>query len=142
MKPIAENFFIAVAIAAFGALAIAFGSSSLVGAADLAVAEPTVSASFRGQSISAADLDALADGAKLDSGSLHHMDKAAWAKELPVAEQMLQGMCDCEERNWLNHFIETAKEALAGSSDYYKSVATLDQLPRDDQELTAAVARE
>ena len=120
----------------------ATGSSSSVRTAGLAVAKLTVHTSFRGQSVSASDLDSLAVGAKLDSGALQHMEKASWAKELPIAENMLQGICDCEERNWINHFIEAAKLALAGSSDYYKSVAVLDQLPRDNQELNAAVAGE
>jgi hypothetical protein len=139
MKLFSEKPFAAVAIAAFGALGIFLASSGLVRAADPAETKSTVSAGFQGRSIAVSDLDQLADGAKLDSGALHHMEKAAWAKELPVAEQMQQGMCDCTERNWLNHFVETAKLALTGSSEYYKAVAVLEQLPRNDQELTSAV---
>jgi hypothetical protein len=89
-----------------------------------------------GQQVLPADLNNLADGVKLDDGALQNIDKAEWAKELPNAENLLQGICDCEQRNWLNRFVQTANDALAGSSDYYTSVQILDQLPRNDTEMT------
>lgn len=106
-----------------------FGTSS---AASFPDAHPAAGS----RKVAAADLNNLADSIKLDNGALENMDQSEWARELPIAEQMLQGICDCEQRNWLRRFVETANDALAGSNEYYKSVQILDSLPRNDAELT------
>ena len=91
--------------------------------------------------VSASDLNKLADGVKLDDGALQRIDKAQWSAQLVVAKTLAQRPCDCEQRNWLNRFIETANDAATGSKDYFASVQLLDQLARNDTEqLTGTVS--
>ena len=69
-------------------------------------------------------------------------DKSRWSLSIPVAEQLLQGPCDCEQRNWLNHFIATGNLALTGSvADYQKELALLVTLARNDSQPIASNSR-
>jgi hypothetical protein len=124
----------ALAAAKSGKLAVtpASAASGSNSAASSAVAH----SASTGQQVLPADLNNLADKVKLDGGALQNVDAAEWAQQLPNAEQMLQGMCDCEQRNWLNRFVTTANDAIAGSNNYFTSVKILDQMPRTDDELT------
>ena len=36
-----------------------------------------------------------------------------------MAQKFSVGLCDCEQRNWLNHFIEMGNAALANADDDY-----------------------
>ncbi len=84
------------------------------------------------------DLAKLADAVKLGKTNTGDVSKNVWAAETPVAQRLLKGMCDCDQRNWLNHFVKTGQEAVSGSEDYYQSVQVLATLRRNDQELGAA----
>ena len=69
-------------------------------------------------------------------------DKARWAQSIHVAEQLLQGACDCEQRNWLSHFVEVGNLALTGSvEEYHKALAILVTLARNDSQPIASNAR-
>ena len=84
------------------------------------------------------DLARLADAVKLGKTNTGDVSKNVWAEETPIARRLLKGMCDCDQRNWLNHFVKTGEEAASGSEDYYQSVQVLATLRRNDQELGAA----
>jgi hypothetical protein len=84
-----------------------------------------------------ADINQLAAAVKLGAQGTGDVGKNVWARETPVAEKLLNGMCDCDQRNWLNHFVETGKEAVSGSENYFHSVQLLSALHRSDKDLTA-----
>jgi len=111
-------------------------SASGASGSNLAASSALAHSASTGQHVLPADLNNLADKVKLDGGALQNVDAAEWAQQLPNVEQMLQGTCDCEQRNWLNRFVTTANDAIAGSNDYFASVQILDHLPRTDDELT------
>jgi len=83
------------------------------------------------------DLDRLAAAVKLGEANTGGVSKETWARQVPVAEKLLQGLCDCDQRNWLKHFVKTGNDALSGSEDYYQSIQLLAKLRRSDQDLTA-----
>jgi hypothetical protein len=64
--------------------------------------------------------------------------KDVWSAQLPVAQKLLDGMCDCDQRNWLNHFVETAQEAVSGSQHYQQSIQVLAKLRRANSDLASA----
>jgi hypothetical protein len=82
------------------------------------------------------DLDQLAAAVNLDRAGAGGVSKEVWIRETPVAEKLLQGLCDCDQRNWLKHFVKTGDYAIAGSEDYYSSVQLLAQMRRSDQDLS------
>jgi len=82
------------------------------------------------------DLVQLAEAVNLGGTNPNGVSKEVWAREVPVAERLLQGICDCDQRNWLKHFVETGNEALSGSEDYFQSIQVLTKLRRNDQDLT------
>jgi len=86
--------------------------------------------------VGADDLKNLAVAVDLKNAKLSDVDKEAWQKALPTAQKLLQGACDCEGRNWLNHFVETGNYALSGDSHYEDSAKMLLTLPKNDDEAT------
>jgi hypothetical protein len=80
------------------------------------------------------DIAQLAAAVNLGSASAG-VSKDVWARETPVAQKLLNGLCDCDQRNWLNHFVETGNEALSGSENYDKSVQVLATLRRSNIDL-------
>jgi GMP synthase-like glutamine amidotransferase len=99
----------------------------------------TASSQFAGGSsavtVQRSDINQLAAAVKL--GSSASVGKEVWARETPVAKRLLNGLCDCEQRNWLIHFVETGDQAMAGSQQYSQSVQHLAKLRRDDLDLPA-----
>jgi len=89
--------------------------------------------------VNTSDLSNLAQQVHLKNSNLASVNKSAWEKALPKARQLLQGACDCEERNWLNHFIETGTDAIAGSKEYDDAAKLLVSLPKNDEEATKHV---
>ena len=87
-----------------------------------------------GVTVQNSDIDQLATAVRLGDSSVS-VGKEVWAKETPVAQKLLQGLCDCDQRNWLKHFVETGNEAISGSDHYYQSVQLLSKLRRGDQDL-------
>ncbi len=85
-------------------------------------------------SVDRAQLENLAESVHLKNLST---DRDQWKRALPKAQHLLQGACDCEQRNWLNHFVETGNEALNGSNDYQQSAKFLLTLPKNDKEATS-----
>ena len=86
------------------------------------------------------DLDKLARAVKLGATSTGDVGKDVWAKQVPVAQKLLKGMCDCDQRNWLKHFVQTGEEAVAGSEQYPASVQLLANLRRGNNSLISAQA--
>ncbi len=83
-------------------------------------------------------LQKLAAGVHLNASNANGMNKDLWAQQVPLAQKLVQGMCDCEQRNWLNQFIATGNFALADdAANYYPSLNNLVGLPRSDAELIA-----
>jgi hypothetical protein len=90
--------------------------------------------------VSDSDLADLAASVKLGQSSTGDVGKDIWAREVPVAQKLLNGMCDCDQRNWLKHFVQTGQEAIAGSNHFPDSVQVLTKLRRSDTDLTTAQA--
>ncbi len=87
-------------------------------------------------SVPDADLLKLSAMVNLPNADERHIDKNQWAAAVPIAEQLVQGPCDCEQRNWLNHFIEMGNDASPGSDDaYYKLAVLMRKMARNDQQL-------
>ncbi len=69
---------------------------------------------------------------------------AAWARALPIAKVLEQGMCDCHQRNWLNQFIALGEAGLTGDLATYHAqgevMATIDRFNGDsiDQQTVMA----
>jgi hypothetical protein len=89
-----------------------------------------VSSQPTGIPVTSDDINRLAVAVNLGSENTGDVRREVWAKETPVAEQLLNGMCDCDQRNWLKHFVETGKEAVSGSENYHQSIQTLATLRR------------
>jgi hypothetical protein len=81
------------------------------------------------------DLDHLAAAVHLRETGMG-ASKQVWAAELPVAQSLLQRPCDCDQRNWLKHYVKTANDALSGSEDYAHSIQLLATLRRSDRDLS------
>lgn len=65
-------------------------------------------------------------------------DKAQWRQATTVAEHLQAGPCDCEQRNWLHHFVEMG---TAVESDdkfrYYELADLMRTLGRNDAQAMA-----
>lgn len=85
------------------------------------------------------DLAGLADAVKLNQLSAG-VGKEVWAQQIPVAQKLLEGSCDCDQRNWLKHFIQTGQFAMTGSNQYMKSVRLLAKLRRSNADLASSQA--
>ena len=80
-------------------------------------------------------LSALVD---LASAADRPPNKDGWRQAISIAEQLQQGPCDCEQRNWLHHFVETGNSALGGSSsDYAENAQLMLTLARNDKQAMA-----
>ncbi len=89
-----------------------------------------------GYTVQDSDIGRLAAAVKLGgSAAGGDVGKEVWARETPIAEKLLQGLCDCDQRNWLKHFVETGHEAVNGSEDYPRSVEQLATLRRSNADL-------
>ena len=74
----------------------------------------------------------------LANAANHPPDKEGWKQAIPIAERLQQGPCDCEQRNWLHHFVETGNSALSDSADQYAENAQLMlTLARNDKQAMA-----
>jgi hypothetical protein len=84
----------------------------------------------------------LAKMVDLPNAAGHPADKPQWAQAASAARKLLGGPCDCDQRNWLNHFVETASYALSGSSaEYDDSAKLLSTLGRNNDQ-SAAMRRQ
>ena len=88
-----------------------------------------------GLAVQDSDIAQLAAAVKLGTTNTGAVGKEVWARETPVAERLLNGLCDCDQRNWLKHFVQTGNEAINGSENYYQSVQLLATLRRSDADL-------
>ncbi len=81
------------------------------------------------------DSDLKTLGAMVDLGNAakETPNKEHWTRAIAVAQTLLNGPCDCEQRNWLTHFVDTGNAALADSPDYYKLAQVLPTLALNDQ---------
>jgi len=81
------------------------------------------------------DLKSLASLVNLAAAKQGSPNKDQWTQAIPIANKLLQGPCDCEQRNWLNQFVTMGNYALAGSPQYYQSARLMDTLPLNDQDV-------
>ena len=82
------------------------------------------------------DLLKLSASVDLANALDRSIDKERWARVMPVAEKLVQGPCDCEQRNWLNHFIAMGEAARNGADEEYRQLAgLLVKLARNDKQL-------
>ena len=72
----------------------------------------------------------------------HRPDKKHWEQALAIAQNLSGGPCDCEQRNWLNHFMEMGNYALSDADqDYYQSAQLMATLGRNDHDAMAISQR-
>ena len=84
------------------------------------------------------DLLRLAGMVDLAGASDHRPDKVRWTQALAAAEKLQAGPCDCEQRNWLNHFVEMGNYALSGADEgYAQSARLMATLGRNDRDAMA-----
>jgi len=102
-----------------------------------ASATPAAQSPVIGSAVTVQDSDIaqLASAVKLGTPTAGSISKEVWARETPVAEKLLNGLCDCDQRNWLKHFVQTGNEAISGSENYYQSVQVLGTLRRSNADL-------
>lgn len=97
--------------------------------------QPIVNNPANGNGVQDVDLKNLASMVHLDQAKHQGPNKDQWNQALPVAQKLLQGTCDCEQRNWLKQFVTMGNYALSDSSQYYQSAQLMDTLPLNDQDL-------
>jgi len=85
--------------------------------------------------VTVADLKGLAAAVHLTDPN-SNTNKQEWKLAMNRAQAMTNQGCDCEEKYWLNQFVEAGNQALSGSDDYAKSVKLLVSLPKNDDEAT------
>jgi hypothetical protein len=69
-------------------------------------------------------------------------DKTQWRKAIAIADKLLQGPCDCGQRNWLTHFVETGNYALSDAKDqFHASAEVVASLARNDKQEMALLHR-
>ena len=84
------------------------------------------------------DLLKLSGMVRLANARYARPDKARWNLAIPIAQQLLTGPCDCEQRNWLNHFVAMGNDAIANSDNrYHEEAQLLATLGRNDQDAMA-----
>ena len=84
------------------------------------------------------DLLKLAGLVRLANARYARPDKARWSQAIPIAQQLLAGPCDCEQRNWLNHFVAMGNDAVANSdAQYHEEAQLLATLGRNDEDAMA-----
>jgi hypothetical protein len=79
------------------------------------------------------DINQLALAVKL--GSSDSVGKDVWARETAIAVKLQKDMCDCDQRNWLNHFVEAGQEEASGSPRFAETLKLLTTLRKDDSDL-------
>ena len=98
----------------------------------------SVSGKMKGVVIKDSDIEKLAAGVGLEiSGStpsgapkpVEPADSRQWAQSIQQAQEMLQGMCSCHQRNWLLQFIDCGHDAVAGDPKYHEAVQQLATVP-------------
>jgi hypothetical protein len=80
----------------------------------------------------------LAAAIRLGKAPANDVSKDVWVRELPIAQKLLGGDCDCDQRNWLKHYIQTGQEAVSGSTRYPQSLQMLATLRRSNQDVASA----
>ena len=84
------------------------------------------------------DLLKLSGLVRLANARYAHPDKERWSRAIPVAQQLLAGPCDCEQRNWLNHFVAMGNDAITNlDQQYHEEAQLLATLGRNDQDAMA-----
>lgn len=61
-----------------------------------------------------------------------------WKQVLPIAQNLMNGPCDCTQRIWLTRFVAMGNSALSGSSaDYKQSAQLIVTMGRNDAQAMA-----
>ena len=84
------------------------------------------------------DLLKLSTMVDLAGAATHRPNKDRWRQALAVSQKLMEGPCDCEQRNWLSRFGEMGNFALTNSETEYRNYATLmSNLGRNDNQAMA-----
>ena len=84
----------------------------------------------------------LASLVNLPDATTQPPDKARWEQAVPAASKLMDGPCDCDQRNWLKHFVAMGNDALAGSStDYVQDAQLMSTLRRYDTQSKPVAGR-
>jgi hypothetical protein len=92
------------------------------------------------KAVTASELKNLALQVNLTNIKASASDKEQWQKAIPKAQELLSGACDCEQRNWLTHFVEAGNDAVSGDNQFEDTAKFLATLPHDDSEATTHVS--
>ena len=69
-------------------------------------------------------------------------DKQRWAQAIPAASKLMEGPCDCDQRNWLKHFVKMGNAAFSDShTDYSEEAQLLSTIRRNDTQVTPTMAK-
>ena len=69
-------------------------------------------------------------------------DKQRWAQAVPAASKLMEGPCDCDQRNWLKHFVRMGNDALGDSpTEFAEEAQLLSTLRRNDTMTVSAVGK-
>jgi hypothetical protein len=79
------------------------------------------------------DLKQLASDVHLTNPKSNE-NKQEWKLAIDKAQTLVSQPCDCEQKYWLNQFVEAGNQALSGSTDYAATIKQLETLPKNDDE--------
>lgn len=84
----------------------------------------------------------LASLVNLAGATTQPPDKTRWAQAVPVASKLMEAPCDCDQRNWLKHFVAMGNDALTDSSaDYLAEAQLIPTLRRYDTQSKQVAGR-
>ena len=105
---------------------------------ETAVVEPIPSLAPDSTSIPDEYLLRLSAMVDLPEATKHPPDKNRWRLAIMAAGKLLEGPCDCAQRNWLVRFVEMGNAALSDSGGQYRDSAILiASLGRNDEQAMA-----
>ena len=116
------------------------GQGSGLASETMAASQPPVAVSgkMKGIVIKDSDIQHLALGLGIQiPGSANpgafkavgKVDSRQWTQAVQQAQELLQGMCTCHQRNWLLQFIDCGNYALAGDPKYNEAMQDLAAVP-------------
>ena len=69
-------------------------------------------------------------------------NKQRWAQAVPVASKLMEGPCDCDQRNWLKHFVKMGNDVFSNSdTDYMAEAGLLSTIRRSDTQHSSGTSK-
>jgi hypothetical protein len=99
--------------------------NSAQSSANVAAIDPIPPLPANATSIPDEDLLKLSAMVDLADAATHRPDKERWKQAISISQKLMEGPCDCEQRNWLTRFVEMGNFALSDSESEYRGYATM-----------------